>query len=150
MKIDLPLANYIFRATEDGRRIATARDTIMSLRANVALTLRDWFKGEATKVLIKVQDGEYHTPVQARILYGRWMADCPVCNGACDVDPKEPIFLCLSCGWPEMITHVIFPTNREEIEHELLKRARPENRNWSPGEDLTSLEFEKFIYEKNN
>jgi hypothetical protein len=147
MKTDIPLANFIFRATDGGKRIATARDTLMALRSNPTLLLKNWFFLEAAKFLIQVQEGKYYSPVQARILYGRWMADCPECNGANDVDPNEPVFLCTSCGWPGMLTRVLFPENSEAIEHELLKRPRPENRNWKPGESLLDLELERVMYE---
>jgi len=107
-------------------------------------------------------------PVAAEVNYGRWIARCPDCNGAEDVDPSEPIFYCFSCG---NFTNngrpraVIFPSAKERkaIETELLKRpvkikggtnaldrlvnAVPEimtdkmilSRSWLPGETLADL-----------
>jgi hypothetical protein len=143
--IDVPLANYIRRATGGGGRIATARDTLPALRSNPTLLLSDWFRLEAQKYLIPVGIGFHEQPVQARILYGRWLVDCPVCRGANDVDPAEPVYLCSSCGWPEQLTPVEFPTERMEIERLLLKRPI-QNRNWQPGETLSFLIAENIVY----
>jgi len=66
-------------------------------------------------------------PVYAEINFGRWIARCPDCNGAEDVDPDEPIFYCISCGNFKnngRPRKVIFPDKkeREAIEKEVLKR----------------------------
>ena len=136
---DIPLAAYIQRATGGGVRIATCRDTVPALRMMKSLRLKDWLKLEAAKVLIDVQPGEYEHAVPARVCYGRWLADCPVCGGAIDVDPLEPVFLCLSCGWPGRIAPVEFPPERAEIERLLLARPMTYNRNWFPGEPVEHL-----------
>jgi hypothetical protein len=107
-------------------------------------------------------------PVAAEINFGRWIARCPDCNGAEDVDPNEPIFYCFSCGnfsnngRPRS---VIFPPTKERkaIEAEILKRpvkirgganelermvnAVPEvvtdegilSRSWLPGETVDEI-----------
>lgn len=103
--------------------------------------------------------------VRARISAGRWIADCS-CNSAMIVSTETPYFICPECGnahndgrW----RRVIFPSNRAAIETVLLKRplmsqrrtAAGElvwmqgrnpmeawNRNWSPGETLTTLRRE--------
>lgn len=107
-------------------------------------------------------------PVAAEINFGRWIANCPDCSGAEDVDPSEPIFYCFSCGnfsnngRPRS---VIFPPPKERkaIEAEILKRpvkirgganelerlvnAIPEitteegvlSRSWLPGETLEEI-----------
>lgn len=142
---DVPLANYIRRATGGGLRIATARDTLPALRSNLTLLLSDWFRLEAQKYLIPVRNGMPSRPVQARILYGRWLVGCPVCRGANYVDPAEPVYLCSSCGWPEQLTSVEFPDERAEIERLLLKRPI-QNRNWQPGETLAFLIAENILY----
>lgn len=100
--------------------------------------------------------------VNARIDFGRWLADCPFCGGAEYVDPDDPVFFCLSCG---MISNnakalpVVFPANIDEIEAMLMKRpvkelpyggvieralyARPMiaglGRSWQPGETVADL-----------
>jgi hypothetical protein len=139
---DVPLANYIFRATDGGRRIATCRDTVPALRMNRTLRLRDWLKLEALKLLVHVEPGEYVRSLPARVLYGRWMVDCPECNGALDVDPDEPVFLCLSCGWPGKLAVVVFPQDRKEIERLLVLRPQIHTRNWFPGEPVKNLATE--------
>lgn len=107
-------------------------------------------------------------PVFARIDFGRWIADCPDCMGAEDVDPSEPIFYCFSCGNFTNDGHprsVIFPPEpeRKAIEKEILKRPvkirgganelerlvnavptqRSEegllSRSWNPGETLDEI-----------
>jgi hypothetical protein len=140
--VDVPLAGYIQRATGGGGRIATCRDTVPALRMHKSLRMSDWLKLEAAKVLISVEPGEYEQAVPARVCYGRWLADCPVCGGAVDVDPREPVFLCVSCGWPGKIAPVDFPAQRNEIERLLLARPMTYNRNWFPGEPLEHLREE--------
>jgi hypothetical protein len=147
LHVDIPLENYISRATQGGMRIATARDTIPALRLGPQLTLADWLKLEASKFLIDVAPGLYATPVQARILYGRWLVDCPVCNGCNDVVPDEPVYLCTSCGWPGQLAPVEFPAEKKEIERLLLKRPRASNRNWSIGEPAEKLIAENLLAE---
>jgi hypothetical protein len=78
----------------------------------------------------------------ARVNQGRWIIDCPFCPGAVMADTRDPRFFCLSClneaaggGW----LAVLFPSRREEIEAELMRRPREENRNWLPGESLLDL-----------
>jgi len=138
---DIPLENYIRRATGGGSRIATVRDTIPALRGNRSLLLADWFRLEGLKYLIEIEQGRHEQPVQARILYGRWLVDCPQCAGANDVDPDEPVYLCTSCGWPGNFAHVEFPHERAEIERLLLHRPI-HNRNWFPGETAEYLRWE--------
>ena len=135
---DVPLENYIRRATSGGGRIATARDTLPALRANPSLLLSDWFRLQAQKFLIPVAPGLHDQPVQAQILYGRWLVFCPMCSGANDVDPAEPVYLCSSCGWPERLAPVVFPEKRIKIERLLLKRP-VHNRNWNLGETIANL-----------
>ena len=81
--------------------------------------------------------------IPARLDAGRWLADCPCgCGGAELVSEKTPLFLCGSCGsegkwWP-----VVFPTNRGEIEAEIVKRSEVNAWAWNPGELLTKLKQE--------
>ena len=63
--------------------------------------------------------------VEAEINWGRWIAKCPNCNGAEDVDPNEPIFYCFSCGNYQndgKPRPVKFPSDYKKIEKEILKR----------------------------
>lgn len=146
---DNPMEVYIFVHSGNGTRIATARDTIPALRSNHALTLRDWYTLEGYKTGMTIETGRMGAPVRARVLYGRWLVDCPVCRGANDVDPNEPIYLCSSCYWPGVFragqvvpahfAPVEFPRQRAEIERLLLERPFIRNRNWRPGESLADL-----------
>ena len=101
-------------------------------------------------------------PVQARIDFGRWIADCE-CGGAEYVDPDDPVFFCQSCGNAEVdgkLRKVIFPKpeERDLIEKAVLERAvevipglnahnqalRAKSvdgipRSWRPGESVEQL-----------
>ena len=61
-------------------------------------------------------------PVKARLDFGRWIADCE-CGGAEAVDPKEPIFFCVSCGNLKVsgrLRRVVFPDDWQEIEAQVM------------------------------
>ncbi len=102
-------------------------------------------------------------PVPARIDFGRWIADCPDCGGACYVDPADPSsFFCMGCGNASVggaMRLVEFPADRELIELEVLRRPVAEparmgpvdtalnskpmvpglSRSWRPGETVQDL-----------
>ena len=83
-----------------------------------------------------VNDRVAGVPVNARIDWGRWIADCE-CGGAEYVDPNEPLFFCMSCG--NKITSgrarkVIFPKNIDEIETKTMKNTDPAWQCWKEGE----------------
>lgn len=146
---DVPMEVYIFVHSGNGSKIATARDTIPALRSNHSLTLADWYRLEGLKTGMTIETGLAQEKVRARILYGRWLVDCPVCRGANDVDPAEAVYLCSSCYWPGIFrpdrivpahfAAVEFPGERAEIERLLLKRPYIRNRNWNPGETIADL-----------
>ena len=140
-------------------------------------TYREWLMKRseqlARKGLIEMAwDGEAviedeADAVEARIDYGRWIADCPDCGGAEYVDVEDGIFFCLSCGNKEIggkARRVIFPKDREKIEELLLERPVEERggnvfqramtakvvvgrlqRSWMPGEKREKLEKENRI-----
>ena len=63
--------------------------------------------------------------MNASVDFGRWLADCPDCNGAEYVDPDEPVFFCLSCGNEDnnhQARPVVFPEDKKDIESDLLKQ----------------------------
>jgi len=78
--------------------------------------------------------------VIARIDTGRWVADCPLgCGGAEMVSVHAPFFTCLSCGSGGLWWPVVFPSNREAIEKELLKRRDVRSWSWNPDESVAVL-----------
>ena len=100
--------------------------------------------------------------VEARIDFGRWIADCPECKGAEYVDPEDPFFFCQSCGNASLkgtARRVRFPRDRGAIEAAVLERpvkelnvkgkltraltAKPVflglSRSWKPGESVAEL-----------
>lgn len=86
-----------------------------------ALTIRgvDTFKG---------------TTVHAYINHGRWVADCPNCNGAELVASGMPM-VCGSCGAEHAVT---FPRNRPKLE-EVLTVREMRLQNWLPGQTPSDL-----------
>lgn len=100
-------------------------------------------------------------PVQARVDFGRWLADCE-CGGAEYVDQTDKIFFCFSCGnsgHAGEAREVIFPNDIVGIEAALLERPVIErigktdsqkamhsvpalamlSRSWAPGETVKDL-----------
>ena len=79
--------------------------------------------------------------VAARLEHGRWIADCPFCNGAEVVSRQAREFFCLTCGMVSNGGHpmrVIFPRERAEIERVLQARGS-RNQHWRPGDSLDEL-----------
>lgn len=87
-------------------------------------TYQDWIKQLSSRMRMQLD-----TPftgimrnkftVQARVDFGRWIADCPDCGGAEIVEPDEPLFYCFSCGNKSIngdARRVIFPKNMIELE----------------------------------
>lgn len=76
--------------------------------------------------------------VKAFASWGRWVAPCPRCPSALDLEPQTPVFQCWECGtraeveWPseEMVYG---------IERLLLMRPDVTKQNWLPGETLVDL-----------
>lgn len=106
--------------------------------------------------------------VTARIDFGRWLADCPICNSAVYVEPADPIFYCFTCKNGDIggdFISVTFPKNRAGIEAEILLRevvlqkglpptdaaaqALPKVaglvRSWNPDESIERLQKQREI-----
>jgi hypothetical protein len=81
--------------------------------------------------------------LKPRVNQGRWIIDCPDCPSAEFMDETD-VFMCQSC-WnvsnERKYRAVKQPSNRASIEHELLKRPDPINRNWT-NETITKLRSE--------
>lgn len=85
------------------------------------------------------------TEVDAYINHGRWVADCPNCNGAELVAPGVTM-ICGSCGAEHIVK---LPRNRKKIEEVLEVRGEKRLMNWSPGEtpaDLVAENIDHGIY----
>ena len=82
------------------------------------------------------------TSVDAFVNAGRWLWECIACNNAtvCEVGQPSICVECATQGW----VNVVFPSNREDVETELLKqpghRAHAPIRQWRPGWDMSVLE----------
>jgi hypothetical protein len=126
---DIAFENFIKRATDGGIRIGRGRETIMPVRFGSVPNLTTWFVNGALRRMILIKPGEGE-PIAARVNYGRWCAVCE-CGGCEDVDDREPVFICLSCGNEGRLRPVVFPENKAEIERLLLKRAKVSTRNWT-------------------
>ena len=82
------------------------------------------------------------TSVDAFVNAGRWLWMCVACNSAITAEAGQPS-ICVECatqGW----VNVVFPSNREEVETELLKqpghRAHAPIRQWHPSWTMDKLE----------
>lgn len=131
----------IFAQTDGGARIGTARDHLAPLRSGRS-TLLQWFKLQAAGRFFKF-DARPLNQVRAEVNHGHWIVKCPVCPGAEEADPLEPVFYCLSCGNAEnasRVMDVVFPDAHERAAIELVLLRRPvANRNWRPGERPADL-----------
>lgn len=110
-------------------RIITAKD--FAAQEGVR-TVRDRILRMANVYRMHVVTDVKGKPVEARIDWGRWVADCE-CGGAEAVDADEPIFFCFSCGNSKnggALRPVVFPSKDElkRIEAAILDvpvRTRP-------------------------
>lgn len=85
------------------------------------------------------------TPVVAYINEGRWVADCPECNGGIAVWPGMPDACCYDSGHVWTVT---FPAVAEigQAEALLEHRAEPRTRNWIPAaETIDDLKAENVL-----
>ena len=103
----------------------------------------DWFK-KITKRNFNLAIFYLGLKANARVNQGRWIVDCPFCNGAEALWPGEPWFLCGGCKNNDsmLALKVVLPEDISLIEKALEKRTRYENRNWSPGETIRDLEIQ--------
>jgi hypothetical protein len=83
-------------------------------------------------------------PLKVYLNYGRWIAECPDCNGAQLACHEDPRFMCNECAnvaagglWRT----IEWPADRSAIEEILSWRPRL-NQNWTPGESVADLEAE--------
>lgn len=83
------------------------------------------------------------TRLTAYVNHGRWVADCPACNGGILAPNPGSTAPCLDCG---RLYTVDYPARRDRIEGLLLVRPREENRNWRPGETPAMLEAENIAH----
>lgn len=95
----------------------------------------DFIKG-LTNVGASARVHQSPVPVEAFISHGRWVGLCE-CGAGVATDPAFSAAYCFGCG--AIHDAVIFPEDREDIEHLLLARPRSENRNWAVGEKLREL-----------
>ena len=132
-------------------RMRNSRDEIPGVRKQGQ---RTWFANAARGMGFNTQDAIAGARrAIARINHGRWLADCPYCDGAELVHPDERFFVCLSCGnlglgspnkldGDGRILHVEFPPNWHSIERILISRPDEVTRNWNPGETMADLRRE--------
>lgn len=118
-------------------RIWDAEDLAQRLGAPDARALTRRIAQRAGHVLRAGIKGE----VRARLEHGRWIADCPACNGAEVVSRQAREFYCLSCGNAAsggQPMRVVFPRDRAKIEAVLEMRAGC-NQHWRPGDTVEEL-----------
>jgi hypothetical protein len=72
-------------------------------------------------------NGKVDGSTNARVDYGRWVADCPFCAGAEYADPDYPVLFCMQCGMEDnggKAVEVIFPTNWRDVELQMSELPR--------------------------
>jgi hypothetical protein len=83
-------------------------------------------KAMGTKGQVEHEDEDQK---RAYINHGRWVVDCPTCNGAGLTSRTMKVSCCFDCG--SVYTKIRFPRNAKKIEHVLLKRPDVASRNWT-------------------
>lgn len=119
---------------------------IQTTRRHGLGSMESWLRG---LLKMRLPSEVLDTPLRfARVEQGRWLIDCPDCNGATLADLEDPRFFCPDCQnamsggvW----LRVMLPPNVAAIEHELLKRPIV-NRNWTPGETVGALKADNAIH----
>ena len=82
--------------------------------------------------------------VEVIVNQGRWVVECPDCNGAQMACRTDPRFLCDECGniaVGNLWRPVVWPDDVDGIEDALGFRS-DENQNWYPGETVDDLRAE--------
>jgi hypothetical protein len=99
--------------------------------AHAGVTDADSYRGVHRKALeVKGQaTTENNTPINAYINHGRWVVNCPECNGAGLASRTIKVSCCFDCG--AVFTQVVFPRLAPTIEQTLLKRPDIASRNWT-------------------
>ena len=97
-----------------------------------------WFLAERRGGLAPIVD---FRKVDAYVSGGRWVADCPACNGGIACWDENPHGCCLTCG---RVYTVVFPAKHDEAATVLLARPDEHTRNWHPhrGETISDLQRE--------
>jgi hypothetical protein len=91
----------------------------------------------------RVSDAPQEVP--AYVSEGRWVADCPECNGGIAVDPEDIEATCLDCG---LATPISSPALDDQTKADLVLSERPiQARNWFPhrGETVNDLKAENLL-----
>lgn len=90
--------------------------------------------------------------VHAYVNHGRWLADCPACNGAEAVTRAYPFFYCDSCGqeWAQgALARVVFPSDADAAERLLGQRRDARVQNWRPGEQPDGVTIAAWLHAEN-
>jgi len=104
--------------------------------------IRSMLKRETSPMPTVTEEGR---EITAEINHGRWIIRCPFCKGAELADKQDKRFFCLSCHNKEnggKYVSVVFPDEEVEIESELAKRGKENQRNWKNPETLEGIKSE--------
>lgn len=85
--------------------------------------------------------------LQVYLNHGRWVVDCPDCNGAqlaCEDDPRFMCNECANAAAGGLWRAIEWPANRDGIEKAVGVRKLA-NQNWAPGQKVQDLEAETRI-----
>jgi hypothetical protein len=111
-------------------RILTAQDAARSLGYTDSSS-REWIISHAHMLFNSKHvrfdctgDTMKRYSVHAKIDFGRWLADCPICSRSNYVDPADPVFYCFGCGnqGSGNFVPVVFPEDINKITALVLAR----------------------------
>lgn len=129
-----------------GETFYLARDAEeLEMPVPVRIVRRDWPHHKARYSLPERAAPAF--AVMVRINHGRWIVDCPFCDGAQYASFDHPVRFCTDClHWTEPAARgawipVVWPATVAELEAILAERPE-ENRNWFPRETLEDLRAE--------
>ena len=83
----------------------------------------------------------------ARVNWGRWIADCFWCGTAMLTRPDWRIACCGECGARYAGEMLLFPDEAEEIVRLLCSRIRRDQQNWDGGQSVDELARENGLPE---
>ena len=85
--------------------------------------------------------------VEARVNWGRWVADCFWCGTAMLTRPEWNVAFCGECGARYREDQVKFPADHKAIEKILLRRVQRRQQNWDKRQSVGELEQENQLPE---
>lgn len=101
-------------------------------------------EGRCQNAPTRSQPLEAEDSIPAYVNEGRWVADCPACNGGMATSPEHAHSFCADCGTIYAVEHP--PAGLIRQAENVLQHRQPRNRNWLPDrEDIPDLQAENVL-----